>query len=54
MESNASSSELAGLLKTYRAAREANSAKLAKARASLREIITTRQEVILVMNRILD
>lgn len=54
LESNASSSELAGLLKTYRAAREANSAKLAEARAALREVVTTRQEVILVMNRLLD
>ncbi|MGB0578326.1 MAG: hypothetical protein ACPGVU_01365 [Limisphaerales bacterium] len=54
LESNASSSRLAGLLKIYRAEREANSAKLAEARAALREVVTTRQEVILVMSRLLD
>jgi len=54
LERNASESEMNRLLKAYRVERESNARKLEQARAALREIVTVRQEVVLVLNRLLD
>jgi hypothetical protein len=51
---NSSEGELNRLLQAYRAERESNAKKLEQARAALREVLTVRQEVVLVMNRLLN
>ena len=54
LDRKASESELNLLLKAFRAERESNARKLEQARAALREVVTVRQETVLVLNRLLD
>lgn len=54
LERNSSKGEMNRLLEAFRAERESNARKLEQARAALREVVTVRQEVVLVLNRLLD
>ena len=54
LDRNSSETELNRLLQAYRAERESKAKKLEHARAALLEVVTVRQEVVLVMNRLLN
>lgn len=54
IQEKASSNEIKGLLNAYRAHRDANADKMKAAQTALREVVTTRQEAVLVLNRFLD
>ena len=54
IQANASAEEIKKLLSSLRAEREASEAKLKQAQAALREVVTQRQEAILVLTRMLD
>ncbi len=51
---NTGQGDLVSTLNAFRAARAQSDAELAKARAELRQLVTTRQEIILVVAGILD